>query len=104
MVEYIVDQGIGVKVGNLISLDWIKIYEYLFVKTFFKLGNWYVGVAWVDLNKSNNWHPKFRGKLEYLQEHYDQLFKKEFDISEINIAKQYVDEFMIKMDKLLVFA
>lgn len=50
------------------------------------------------------WYPEFGGKLEFINEIYAYTTGfKEFKYNEENQAKKYVNEFLIRMDKLKVF-
>lgn len=50
------------------------------------------------------WYPKFSGTLSFLQKIYDDTTNsKRFRYNQETIAKMYIDDFVIRMDKLKNF-
>lgn len=51
-----------------------------------------------------SWYPFFYKSLNNLQETYDtSTSQKEFYFDEVEIGKKYVDSFLFKMSKLIIF-
>jgi len=90
------------KFGNLELQDW-EAFGPVFIKQSFSDKNF----AKITLTKeypSYTWKVLFWNDLQYLQKVYDDTIgNKKFGRNEEQLAMDYVDQFMIRMNKLLVF-
>lgn len=70
----------------------------------------FFSIASIHLMKSYNdsdygtWYPYFCGKIDFLQKIYAEItYSKKFQWNEEELAKKYVDQFLIRMNKLRIF-
>lgn len=83
-----------IKIGKYSLNEWQK-YNELHYRTY------NISLCVTLFNSDRGYHPRFINQLSFLQNIYNQTKHKEF--LEIELSKEYIDNFLIKMSKLVVF-